>query len=502
MSLYANFYTFKKEIDSTEQPTGTGTPYSITLKETTSITTPVIELHASAIGFNYCYIPSFGRYYFVQQTRILNNDRIEFALTVDVLATYKSDILASSLYVLRSASDYNNKLVDETWTHTTGYSESVSTVAFPSYNATGCYIVTIVNNESGVTANPASAMYLMSESEVANMMEALFDAIGDYNFDDLTATYFNPAQYITSCKWVPFDLSTLATEQGNVRTTPLQVGWFSLPGIGAYRVTKYGKTLTFSLTVGSYSDWTDRTPEWTRYTLYVPGFGLTEIDPIYSGQTLSGKISVDFNTGQANLMLTTGTNQIAAQLSGTIGSDVAINQVGGSIEFPTSLTQAMAMGGKIAGGTIARAGGPKVAETIATFMGLSSMWPAYLINAGLEGVQQETEHLMNTGKEVASAVKDAAIQTFFNPSVSTAGADGCRYTITDNHTIILYKRQYSPYNASASDRAKLGGVCQAVKTLSTLSGYTVVANGLIEMAGTVEERNAVTSLLEGGFIIA
>lgn len=500
MSLYANFYTFKKEIDSTEQPTGTGTQYSITLKETTSITTPVIELHASAIGYNYCYIPTFGRYYFVQQTRILNNNRIEFALTVDVLATYKSDILASSLYVLRSASSYNDNLVDDTWVHSTTFDEDVLyNTDFPSYDATGCYIVTIVNNESGVTANPASAMYLMSESEVANMMEALFDAIGDYDFDDLTATYFNPAQYITSCKWVPFNLTSLATEQGNVRTTPLQVGWFSLPGIGAYRVTKYGKTLSFSLTVGSYSDWTDRAPEWTRYSLYVPGFGLTEIDPIYSGQTLSGKISVDFNTGQANLMLTTGTNQIAAQLSGTIGADVAINQVGGSIEFPTSLTQAVAMGGKIAGGTIARAGGPKVAETIASFMGLSTMWPGYLLEGGLEGLRQETQHLMNSGKEVAAAVKDAAIQTFFNPSVSTAGADGCRYTITDNHKIILYRRKYNHYNPAVS---KLGGVCQQVKTLSTLSGYTVVANGLIEMAGTVEERNAVTSLLEGGFIIA
>lgn len=510
MSLYANFYTFKKEIDSTEQPTGTGTQYSITLKETTSITTPVIELHASAIGFNYCYIPTFGRYYFVQQTRILNNARIEFALTVDVLATYKSDILASSLYVLRSASDYNNKLVDDTWTHTTGYTESVSTVAFPSYDSTGCYIVTIVNSESGVTANPASAMYLMNDAGVALMMQKLFDdvsAIADaqgrtLNFDELTSTYFNPGQYITSCKWFPFDYMTLANAEGADWSTPLKVGWYSLSGVGGYKVKSYGKTLTFSLTVGSYSDWTDRAPEWTRYSLYVPGFGLTEIDPIYSGQTLSGKISVDFNTGQASLILTTGSNQIAAQLSGTIGTDVAINQVGGSIEVPMSLTQAAVMGGKIAGGTLVKAGSKNVTDTVLSFMGLSAMWPSYLLEGNVEGLKQETQHLMNAGKETAAAVKDAAIQTVFNPSVSTSGADGCRYTITDNHTIILYKRTYSPYNASASDRAKLGGVCQAVKTLSTLSGYTVVANGLIEMAGTVEERNAVTSLLEGGFIIA
>ena len=136
MSINAYFYKFSKTIDSTERPSGSGTTFPIVLKGAVTITAPVIELTSAAMDYNYCYIPAFGRYYFVQNATILTDDIIQYSLSVDVLATWKSEILASSLYVTRSASSYNLFLPDETWTHTTDFTENVRTVAFPSYNAT------------------------------------------------------------------------------------------------------------------------------------------------------------------------------------------------------------------------------------------------------------------------------------------------------------------------------------------------------------------------------
>lgn len=502
MSIRANFYKFSKAIDSTKRPSGSGTPFDIVLKGPVTITAPVIELDKSALDYNYCYIPTFGRYYFVQTTTILTNDIIQFSLSVDVLATWKTEILASSLYVLRSASDYNLKLVDDTWTHTTDFNETVNTVTFPDYDAAGCYFITVVNPEAATSANPASTMYVVNDTGLATLLSEMFDLDNYTNIDDLTATYFNPAQYITSCRWYPFSFSSISAAQG----TSLEVikyGWYpaqsvTLTAVG-YRVVNYGKTMTFSMSIGSYTDWTDRDANWTRYALYVPGFGVTEIDPQFSGQTLSGKISVDFNTGAANLMLTSGTNQLMMQSAGKIGAEVSINQVGGSINIPTSkgelINTAINFGGAFTARGGLRSGGTTVVEFFKA-MGASN---AAAYGGSVEAVQEHLTNAANSGRDTAAAAADAAKQTILNPTVTSKGADGARYTIIDNHTIILYRRKYIHYNPAVS---KLGGVCNQVKTLGNLSGYTQVANGLIEMTGTVEERNAITTLLEGGFIIA
>lgn len=498
MSIKANFWRFQKAIDSTARPTGTGTEFDIVLKEATSITAPVIELTHIARNMNYCYIPYFDRYYFVQQTILLTNDVVQFHLSEDVLATWKNEILASSLYVLRSASDYNLKLVDETWTHTTDFTENVRSVTLPQYDSNGCYLITAVNAESSTSANPASTMYVMNDVGLSLLCSEMFDLANYVNVDDLTATYFNPGQYITSCRWLPFSYSNISNAQG----TPFELikyGWYTAQSAGGYRVVNYGKTLTFTIEMGGYSNWTHRDNNWTRYALYAPGFGVTEIDAQFSGQTLTGKISIDFNTGSANLLLTTGTGQVAAQLSGKVGADVAINQVGGSIEIPTNVGGLISKGVNFTGAFAGRGGFRSGAKTVVEFFKAMGAANAAAYGGSAADVQTHLSNAMNSGQDAAAAAKDAAVQTIMNPTVSTSGADGARYTIIDNHTIYLYRRQYTHYNPAFS---RLGGVCNQVKRLGDLSGYTQVANGLITMAGTVEERNAICSLLEGGFIIA
>lgn len=501
MSIKAIFWRYEKQIDSTARPNTAGTEYDIVLKEATSITAPVVELTHIARNMNYCYIPYFDRYYFVQQTILLTNDVVQFHLSEDVLGTWRNEIFRSSLYVIRSASDYSRYLPDDTWTHTTDFTENVRTKAFPQYDATGCYIITVVNPEASTSANPASTMYVVNDTGLATLLSEMFD-LENYQIDDLAATYFNPAQYITSCRWFPFSFSSIASAQG----TPLEVikyGWFpaesvTLTAVG-YRVLQYGRSLSFDIEMGGYSNWTHRDNNWTRYALFVPGFGVTEIDAQFSGQTLTGKISVDFNSGSANLILTTGTNQIVTQIAGKIGSEVAINQVGGSIEIPASAGAAIKMAGNFVGGFAAKGGFRSGAKTVVEFFKAMGAANAAAYGGSAADVQTHLSNMASSGQDAAAAARDSALQTLMNPTVTTMGADGARFTIIDNHTIILYRRQFTHYNPAFS---KLGGMCNQVKRLGDLSGYTQVANGLINMGGTVEERNAVCALLEGGFIIA
>ena len=114
MAITVDFYTFSKKTNSTRQPTGTAAlSASCYLKDTTSITTPVIELKRgdSPIGYNYAHISAFNRYYFIDDITWEAGVWL-VSMHCDVLATYKSDIGSHSCYVLRSANSYNGDIID------------------------------------------------------------------------------------------------------------------------------------------------------------------------------------------------------------------------------------------------------------------------------------------------------------------------------------------------------------------------------------------------------
>jgi len=69
---------------------------------------PVIELYRdSVITSNYCYIPDLNRYYYIKDVQILPNGYYVLSLQVDVLESWKADILNSTCRVKRQ-SDFNN----------------------------------------------------------------------------------------------------------------------------------------------------------------------------------------------------------------------------------------------------------------------------------------------------------------------------------------------------------------------------------------------------------
>ena len=67
-------------------------------------------------NYNYASIEFYSgtgrRFYYVQETKVINNTIIEVSLKIDPLKTYSLEIGNLSLYVERSASSYHNKLED------------------------------------------------------------------------------------------------------------------------------------------------------------------------------------------------------------------------------------------------------------------------------------------------------------------------------------------------------------------------------------------------------
>ena len=84
------------------------------LRDECSFTTPILTIQLDYIpNFNYVYIPSFSRYYYVTDIVSVRKNLWEISLSVDVLMTYKDGIRNLSAFVDRNESTYNPLLIDK-----------------------------------------------------------------------------------------------------------------------------------------------------------------------------------------------------------------------------------------------------------------------------------------------------------------------------------------------------------------------------------------------------
>ena len=86
------------------------------LKNDTSIINPVFLLSGFDVSqftdYNYLYVPSFHRYYFINNFVAKTGKIVEISAHVDVLMSYKSDILASTQMIERQQNKANNYILD------------------------------------------------------------------------------------------------------------------------------------------------------------------------------------------------------------------------------------------------------------------------------------------------------------------------------------------------------------------------------------------------------
>lgn len=103
----------------------------------------IVEIESNTYEFNYVYIPSLNKYYFLQNLVHVNAKIIRMQLHCDVLMTYKTDILASYGLVIQGGTinPYYSSIDSDS-------RQTIRRVTFPyTFNNTGNYVlVTITNN--------------------------------------------------------------------------------------------------------------------------------------------------------------------------------------------------------------------------------------------------------------------------------------------------------------------------------------------------------------------
>ena len=84
---------------------------NITLYLDTNVATPVFKVKNCINNANYMYVPDLHRYYYINNYT-LSNQCVYLHCSVDVLETYKTEILNSECLISRSENDYNDNIVD------------------------------------------------------------------------------------------------------------------------------------------------------------------------------------------------------------------------------------------------------------------------------------------------------------------------------------------------------------------------------------------------------
>lgn len=92
--------------------------------------TPKFVLHTNTLAYNYCYIPDFGRFYYVTKQLIKTGSETEIHLQCDVLQSWKTQILSNKAVLERSAKDSNVNAYFSDSMYWTQADKEVKTVPF------------------------------------------------------------------------------------------------------------------------------------------------------------------------------------------------------------------------------------------------------------------------------------------------------------------------------------------------------------------------------------
>lgn len=237
--MVIKLYALSKKHNSTKEPTDSNLIANLTgtiiNDGNTSLLNPQIKLTISSdqiIHANYCGLPAFGRYYYIDDW-IYNGDGTWTAkCTVDELASWKQAILESSGYVGRA-----NKVGERnTWLSDTLYPPTEKFLHFADTCNTGLgtdpdsgtFILGILHKPYDTNNALISNIqyYAFPRSVLVQLMRAIFDATGLNNFDDLTkpdSAYYralaNPMQYIVSAKWFPIPFNYMFPSSSDYYTS-------------------------------------------------------------------------------------------------------------------------------------------------------------------------------------------------------------------------------------------------------------------------------------------
>ena len=507
-TVSVDFYkNFSKRQNSTKQPLESSAKdsYSCYIKDNCRITEPVIEIvltgstplspvNPAKLGYNYAYISDFSRYYFVNDWNYYKGTWTA-SLSVDVLASFKTEIGAESHYVLRTKNAYTIEpsavqIPDTLYPATNSkkiYTQALSSAQSPFNYNNGSYVIGIINGGvmSGIQGQGISKYYVCTPAQIRQLADYLMgtDFANDYLVDavagateNVVKDFVDPLQYISSLRWYPFSVPASATGEKP------KVGWWDtstesdMPTL--YPVTNISVLLTNSNLVIYHNPHAIETgKEFTKYSPYISyklkfdPWGMFDLDSqllseMAVGNTIKMSITVDLISGMGRLDLSAFVGNGCE-----LGSHLAM--VGVNIEL-AQITQDIVSTGAGIGQTALS----KVANWIED-------------KTGWSGFKKGTDK----GSIIATGIMSAL--GLGKVSLTRAGSQDSMLSYVGYNSLPELIAEY--YDCVGVDVEEAGQpLCKKV-TLNTLEGYVLCGGVDTEVACMNEEKTMINNYLNGGF---
>lgn len=468
--MNATFYNFSKRVNSTKVPDASvsGTTYNVVFKMPTSRRNPTIRINADTFDFNYCLMD--GKYYFVSDIVSVRNDLWDVNLTIDVLGSYRAQILGTTAYVMYDTTA-NTEIVDSRLAVEATPSVDSAQTEITQLDGDGVYALCVVGKYSTDTwiipdTTPLlDVIDLKAYSIISSVLpqqyqneweqlKANIDFIGDAIVQFLSSG--KAVDCIRSCRWIPWNI------EGDSTANHIFLGNFETNVYGK-RVVTPNVLYTYQVTIPwQTNDWRRLSP-YTQVYLYLPFIGIVNIPSAtikdyarltveYCVSKLTGELSVIVSGGD------TGLHPIGVY-QGNSGTPVPF---GNSNITPaarsTGLIQAAGAVGAIASGGIAAG----AAGLVGLMSGMSNMMVGVPSTVG-----------------TASGGTDAGLPRYIE-------------CIT-----VFHDTNVQPNSVASS----IGTPTFAQKTLSSVSGYVQCHEASVQGVAMLDDYEAINNYLNTGVFI-
>lgn len=460
--MNVTFYSdFVKKINSTKIPSDAGTKLDVYLKADCSVLNPVFLIDGINLSYNYCYWS--GRYYFITDITLNSNNIYEISCTVDVLASYKTDVGNYTAFVERSASDYD-VMVNDNYLSSAQEIVSVDTAYTDIGLGLGCYIFSVFNI-NGIqwfaTENLGALVSMFNNITYDSSF------LGNFPMNVLLGA-LNFADWMGDVMWIPFNVDQVADISD--RQSIMLFGYIEATlsvNFDCYPLTydkKYASAQLLSLPTNYYSDFRKANDIYSGYTIYLPGVGTLGLSAIEASEgDLYLDYGVDFFSGSINYILkhgnaSTSEYKIISQYNGQIGIPIPMGKSSG-----------------IDGGNL-----------ITTMIGAG-------ISVATEGLGSVA--VAKAGESMIGSMVSTAMSAI-NPNVSISGGAGNRVFLLIHNVVRI---SVENYQTKDFPQAVAGRPLFENTQISNLSGFVKCGNASVDIAGFESEKAELNGYLNTGF---
>lgn len=440
--------------------------------------TPVLILEYSGIP-NWSHFSMEGRYYKITDIRSVRQSIIEVSGTVDVLATWKANILATSAFVAYDTTA-NTEITDRRLSVKTTATRSENAGNAWDYLGRGlCVMINVVGEDRCATyaLSLSDAIGLIDSTRLQNYLDGILEEVDP---DDPPADWLekiadaitngfrqfvsapSAADCIKSAFILPIPYSSVNGSPENI-----MLGQFDTGITGKLRTSRGIQDASYVAIPWQASDWRRNAPYHEIY-LYIPFIGVVSY-PASACIGASGfYVDAAFDETAGDAVFTVALDAISAgsaqKVIGQYTTNIAANfAIGSSNITPKQLMTAIGSAA-VAVGAAAISGG------------------ATMVAAGTAGIMGE----MNSVSPIPSSIGGAG-----------GGAVLALFGYIPRCMTIFHDTNVAPSSVSAV----IGTPTNQVKSLSGLTGYVETRNASVAGGMTDSERLAINKYLDGGIYI-